>query len=769
MPEIETTAGERASDDVLRAGLEAILRRYARATPGEPFGREHDLRELFEALRRALASSDAVSACPTIKVEWSAGMGGLARIPSVVFLDVRETRTPRRGLHCAFLFREDMRAVYLALVQGTADLVATHKRAEARRRLDAEAARLRTELADLAGHGFRLDGEIDLGATTETGRDYERATVAYKRYDAGAIPADAAIEDDLGALLLAYTARVAAVTDRRRVEPVTWIFQCNPKVYDCARAVAELDELTWPVRQYADFIHTGDTVYLWESGPEAGIVAVATVLGDPEPAALDDRERTFARDEERLSAVQPRVRVRVERALERRIRRDDLREHPVLDTLAILKAPQGTNFPVTPEQARELEALAGGAAAPAPRPHRALRPVPAPRTSEARFDAAEAVGELVDRIAGLGFVFEPWHVAAYVAALRTKPFVILAGVSGTGKSRLPALVAEATGGESRLVPVRPDWTDSSDVIGYTDLGGSFRPGPLLSLARDAAERPATHFVAVMDEMNLARVEHYFAEVLSRIEDRRPAPGGGFASGPLLSTRPAGVDAPWGDVGLAPNLAVVGTVNMDESAHGFSRKVLDRAFTIELAEIDLALVEPARRAAVEPAVWPVSAWQPRALRLGELGPLDDEERAEVARAVEALTELNAVLSAAQLHAGYRTRDEMALFLLHARQSPASFVTRAGEAVDPLDLALQMKLLPRIAGGSGAIRRVLLGALGWAVSGRPFSREDDADAALEAWAAASRPAALPGSRFPRTAARLCLMWERLLDEGFTSFWS
>src|SRR5262245_22225054 len=98
---------------VLRGGLDAILGRLATARPGEPFGRGHDLWERFEALRRALAACDAVRACPTIRVEWSAGKGALASVPSVVFLDVRETSTARRGLHAALLFREDASGVYL--------------------------------------------------------------------------------------------------------------------------------------------------------------------------------------------------------------------------------------------------------------------------------------------------------------------------------------------------------------------------------------------------------------------------------------------------------------------------------------------------------------------------------------------------------------------------------------------------------------------------------------------------------------------------------
>jgi hypothetical protein len=386
------------------------------------------------------------------------------------------------------------------------------------------------------------------------------------------------------------------------------------------------------------------------------------------------------------------------------------------------------------------------------------------------FRLEEAVWRVIRYIEARGFFFEPWQVAQYVTALRTKPFVILAGITGTGKSKLPALVGEATGSEVRLVPVRPDWTDSSDVLGYVDLQGNFRAGQVLEVIRAAQDEDDRFWVCIIDEMNLARVEQYFAEILSRIEERAQTPGSGFRSPPLITYPLKEEDADWGNVGLPMNLALVGTVNMDETTHGFSRKVLDRAFTVELSDVELGRwhVPSTGGGSVAAVTWPVEAWQPRAVRLGALTEVSEEDREEIERVVKALMEVNRFLTQAQLQVGYRTRDEIALFLLHARDLKSAFVTRSGDRVDPLDLALQMKILPRIIGGSAAARRAVVQMLGWAFSGSPYETEDEARMAVREWAEAGRPGAAPNGRFPRTAARLCLMFERFEEDGFTSFW-
>jgi len=384
-------------------------------------------------------------------------------------------------------------------------------------------------------------------------------------------------------------------------------------------------------------------------------------------------------------------------------------------------------------------------------------------TDYAEEQAATSTTALTQALRQRGFTFEPWQVAAFVHALRTKPFVILAGISGTGKSKLPLLVGELTGARVHLVPVRPDWTDSADLIGYTNLQGTFVPGRLLEIAKAASEEPEVAHLVVLDEMNLARVEQYFAEVLSLIEDREWSEAGPKSRVPLALAAPEG----WREIRLPPNLLIVGTVNMDETTHGFSRKVLDRAFTLEMSSIDLSDWRPGDPSATSvPATWPASRWRPVALRPSDIAPLHDKDVKLVDKVIAALTEANEALSIAQLQVGYRVRDEVALFLIHAAADPSGF-----GLVDPLDLALNMKVLPRIQGGSGAVRSVLQRLLVWAFDGKSLGdseRGERTDKLVSDWADAGRPDAFGGARFPRTAARLCLMWERLQSDGFTSYW-
>ncbi|MEM6645367.1 MAG: AAA family ATPase [Bacteroidota bacterium] len=403
------------------------------------------------------------------------------------------------------------------------------------------------------------------------------------------------------------------------------------------------------------------------------------------------------------------------------------------------------------------------AAAPPPQ----VEEAPPPYHAEAPFDRAAALDALHAALLAEGYWYEPWQVATYVAALRTKPFVILAGVTGIGKSKLPQLVARLTGGAAEVVPVQPRWMDSGDVIGYTDLQNRFHPGAVLRAAARARQQPEQYQVVVLDEMNVAKVGDYLAEVLSRMEQRH-AHGAGWTTPPLLPpdpTRPGD----WSTLGLPSNLALVGTVNIDEDGQRLSRKVLDRAFALELEAPDLRHW-PAHTASAVAMPWPIAAWQPRGLRLADLADLDADERATVQRALDALSAANAILRPARFDVAFRTRDEVCLFMLHAHATPNAFRTAEGAPVEPLDLALLMKLLPRLHGAAtdAAFHDALAALLTWAANGASSADVRTADHLVTAWVQQHRPVAFVGTHFPRTTARLCLMWERLQTQRYASFW-
>lgn len=115
-----------------------------------------------------------------------------------------------------------------------------------------------------------------------------------------------------------------------------WIFQANPKYHDIDAAVRALDEMTFTVGQYKNQIHTNDTVYLWKSGPEGGVVAVGSILTEPQPMP-DGEGAQFHIDESRFAGEQTRVRLRIEQVLDPILGREELKEHEVLEDLAAFK------------------------------------------------------------------------------------------------------------------------------------------------------------------------------------------------------------------------------------------------------------------------------------------------------------------------------------------------------------------------------------------------------------------------------------------------
>lgn len=321
-----------------------------------------------------------------------------------------------------------------------------------------------------------------------------------------------------------------------------------------------------------------------------------------------------------------------------------------------------------------------------------------------------------------GFNFAISEVRRVYAAIRSKPFVILAGNSGTGKSRLVRLFAEACGatvenGRFTMIPVRPDWNDSSELLGYLDLNGEFNSGQLIAPILMAHKNPTKPFFVCLDEMNLAKVEHYFSDFLSIVESRRCSQDR-IVTDPILhevqlnkmkvdDLRPEAQvvlkDFPSANqpIGLPENLFIVGTVNMDETTQPFSRKVLDRAHTLEFNDIDLlqGLDEEVTPAEVPALDLDQAFFKPEFTCLNDVLSKHREKAKEIATFIE---DLNGELASAGFEVGYRVRDEAISFAVYADQ--------AGLSAEEVNEAIVLqKILPRIQGSSPRVGKLLYSLL------------------------------------------------------------
>lgn len=371
-----------------------------------------------------------------------------------------------------------------------------------------------------------------------------------------------------------------------------------------------------------------------------------------------------------------------------------------------------------------------------------------------------SISELLEHVHGSvlaqGFQYAYSDLCNLYLCLRTKPFVILAGISGTGKSLLPRLFARAISAEWRPIAVRPDWNDGSDLLGYVDLEGNFRPGELIGIIEESAQNPDVPYLVVLDEMNLARVEHYLSDLLSVMETRE-VEDGRIVTNPLLKPVHFRTEADrrrYSGLGWPDNLYLVGTVNMDETTHPFSKKVLDRANTIEFSEVDLKGYQREAGNAVEPIIVANSQFRGLYVHLADALAVEPDFADGI---VDQLVVINDILQQANLHVGYRVRDEIVIYMVHNRQ-----LELLDEAV-AFDYQLLQKILPRIQGSSQRVRRVLIDLLKFCGGVDLTTANDDLLARLEEFEVARD--FLP---YPRSAAKLAIMLRRSEEDGFTSYW-
>ena len=386
----------------------------------------------------------------------------------------------------------------------------------------------------------------------------------------------------------------------------------------------------------------------------------------------------------------------------------------------------------------------------------------------------------------------------YLTALRTKPFMLLAGISGTGKSRIVREMAKACWKEGDeefgnncprnfcMVQVKPNWHDSSELIGYvTRISGTpeFVAGDFIKFVVKAWYDEKHPYFMLLDEMNLAPVEQYFAEYLSVIESRkaRRIERDGeiiteIYTDPILKAsyhrKEDGSKEPdeWyvkmvdsllvscpneklfairqqfleQGISIPQNLFVVGTVNMDETTFSFSRKVLDRAMTIEMNEVDL-------HGGLEKETESEIGYIGNSI-IGDAAEGSDvyAENKELCDPVLAyLEKVNAILEGTPFKIAYRTRNEFLMYTVNRKiLSPDSQLWQT------LDEMTSMKILSRIEGDSDRTQKVL----------------EELQTLVKAEIEDHIPPAEEGKTAPESiSAKKIVEMLGKLGSGFTSYWA
>jgi hypothetical protein len=389
----------------------------------------------------------------------------------------------------------------------------------------------------------------------------------------------------------------------------------------------------------------------------------------------------------------------------------------------------------------------------------------------------------------------------YLRAMRTKPFLLLAGISGTGKSRIVKELAfdscpdiaklrmdKTRPGNYCLIEVKPNWHDSTELLGYQSaIAKTYVLTPFVKFLAKAMLYPDVPFFVCLDEMNLAPVEQYFAEFLSVLESRKKLESGEIVSEPLINadvfkandlhkalfSRKEDkktdydsmiIDEPQSEylnaneqaiyetlerdgLRIPQNVIVIGTVNMDETTHQFSRKVIDRAMTIEMnlpdGEPFMDFFKDYRELGYRDAEQPKELYLASEVSADKVVAKlreDNEDKTNdwlLPEVAKTLTALNEALDGTPFKVAYRVQNEMMLYFgeLWKENKETEWSEILATTVDQI---LMMKVLPRIEGD-----------------------EDLLETPLERLATFC-------ANYPHAAKKVAEMKERLSRSHFASFW-
>ncbi|MDQ0902338.1 energy-coupling factor transporter ATP-binding protein EcfA2 [Paenibacillus sp. V4I7] len=727
-----------------------------------------------------------------LKITGSVGQGNWATIPWIAIMDKRITETTRQGEYLVYLFSEDMKSVYLTFMQGVTIPIETKGKQAAYQYFKQKVQGIR--------HLLPLEGMVKDAAIYLTsgglGQDYQVSTVAYYRYDSEHLPYDEQLIADLNNAVTNYNEYVNKVLNQND-EPEQMIsFNYTIShlyagqgilkyLYDHRPNAISLDQL---ISNQGTVLLSGDDVkhpkervrHLGRALQDLGLLSInenqfsLTDLGQEYANHFNENKWTLSDTQVRLIRDQlnnaegqtPLVRS-INKAIEicKELGSFTLDQFApmfinalgMLQTWGEVTQKQRSIFMLNWLEILKFVIKSG-------QQYTYIEWEETPLVDA--LTVIERIATIKNFIASKGFMYPDHWIENFFLSLKAKPFVILAGVSGTGKTKLMKLFAEAVGatasnGQFSLIPVRPDWSDPSDLLGYKDLSGVFRPGKLTEVLVEASKPSNQHkpYFICLDEMNLARVEHYFSDLLSVLETQE-WDNHRIVTTPLIhrdSLQNESDKQVYGNLHLPDNVYIVGTVNMDETTHPFSKKVLDRANTIEFNYIDLGQYPtgegmPASEGAAVP---PNSLLRSEYLQLVDVYR-DYKQLTE--ETTELLVEINGILEQIHSHVGFRIRDAVCFYMIYNDR----FALLSKEAA--FDMQLLQKILPRIQGSNSSVKKALL-QLMQVAQDRSLPITEYMEDASKLYLS---PETLAASKYPQSARKIAFMLRRLEEDGFTSYW-
>ncbi len=305
---------------------------------------------------------------------------------------------------------------------------------------------------------------------------------------------------------------------------------------------------------------------------------------------------------------------------------------------------------------------------------------------------------------GKNFRFSNEIISRYYLSLKTKPFIILTGISGTGKTKIAQIFADymcqndSTEDKKKriaFIPVRPDWMDNRGLLGYYNvLQEKYVKTPLINLLLEAIENPEKPHFVILDEMNLAKVEYYFSDFLSIMESRTADNPEGEAI-PLYDRDQVQDDKVPYEIHIPKNVYFTGTVNVDESTYMFSSKVLDRANVIEFNQVILDN-EIQKQDFKEDQFTLNNSKIISSLDQSPAPPirftdLKNNKDPKLKACSNAIVDLLIKMEKYNMHFGYRVANEMSHFIILSKKNINKF-----DWIDALDIQILQKVLPKLHG-------------------------------------------------------------------------